>query len=221
MRVDNQKAAKSRFHVNARAKKPETGKIACALTEKSPGTAVYVSTRKAASPVIPSEAKESIDLYLSLGSNLGDREANIKAALTALNRSYGRYKRLSRIIETAPEGFDSPNAFLNCVVRYRVKRWSDDNWLDCCHILSRIKEIERRLGRDVPEQYDAVERDAAGRRVYHDRPIDIDILFYGDYRGGDSLVTVPHPRIAERGFVLRPLREIATQTLRKQFPEYF
>ena len=162
-----------------------------------------------------------VDLYLGLGSNLGDREANIKAALTALNRSYGRYKRLSRIIETAPEGFDSPNAFLNCVVRYSVRRWSDDNWLDCVHILGRIKEIERRLGRDVPQQYDAPEVDDAGERVYRDRPIDIDILFYGDYRGGDRLLTVPHPRIAERDFVLRPLREIATPTLRSLFPEYF
>jgi len=162
-----------------------------------------------------------VDLYLSLGSNLGDREANIKAALTALNRSYGRYKRISSIIETEPVGFDSPNAFLNCVVRYSVKRWSDDNWLDCFHILSRCKEIERRLGREVPAQYDAQEYDAEGNRVYHDRPIDIDILFYGDYRGGDSVVTVPHPRIAGRDFVLKPLRQIATPTLRRLFPEYF
>ena len=161
------------------------------------------------------------DLYLSLGSNLGDREANIKAALTALNRSYGRYVKLSEIIETEPVGFNSANKFLNCCVRYRVRRWCDDKWLNCVHILSRLKEIERRLGRDVPRQYDALEYDASGTRIYHDRPIDIDILFFGSYRGGDSLVTVPHPRIAERDFVLIPLRQIATPALRRLFPEYF
>ena len=144
-----------------------------------------------------------MDLYLSLGSNLGDREANIKAALTALNRSYGRYVALSDLIETEPVGFDSPNAFLYCCVRYEYKRPSGNPLRDCHRILKRIKEIESRLGRDL-----CVEFDADGGRIYHDRPIDIDILFFGSFHGGDSLVTVPHPRIAERDFVLIPLRQI-------------
>ena len=143
------------------------------------------------------------DLYLSLGSNLGDREANIKAALTALNRSYGRYVALSELIETEPLGFNSANRFLNCCVRYEYKRPSGNPLRDCHRILKRIKEIEARLGRDLKPEYDA-----DGSRIYHDRPIDIDILFYGTYRGSDSLVTVPHPRIAERDFVLIPLRQI-------------
>lgn len=144
-----------------------------------------------------------VDLYLSLGSNLGDREANIRAALTALNRSYGRYAALSDIIETEPLGFESSNRFLNCCVRYEYKRPSGDSLRDCHRILKRLKEIEARLGRDL-----RVEFDSDGGRIYHDRPVDIDILFYGFYRVSDSLVTVPHPRIAERDFVLIPLRQI-------------
>ena len=156
------------------------------------------------------------DLYLSLGSNLGDREANIKAALTALNRSFGRYTRISKIIETEPVGFDSPNRFLNLCVRYKVTRRSEDGLQDCLRILHRVKALEEQLGRDLK-----VEFDATGKRIYHDRPIDIDILFFGDIRCSSTLVTVPHPRIAERDFVLRPLRQIATPTLRRSFPEYF
>ena len=156
------------------------------------------------------------DLYLSLGSNLGDREANIKAALTALNRSFGRYTRISKIIETEPVGFDSPNRFLNLCVRYKVTRRSEDGLQECLRILHRVKAIEEQLGRDLK-----VEFDATGKRIYHDRPIDIDILFFGDIRCSSTLVTVPHPRIQDRDFVLRPLRQIATPTLRRSFPEYF
>lgn len=157
-----------------------------------------------------------VDLYLSLGSNLGDRDAYLKAALAALNRSYGRYTRLSKIIETEPVGFDSPNAFLNLCVRYRVALRSADPLQDCLRILHRVKSIEEQLGRELKVEYDEV-----GNRIYHDRPIDIDILFLGDIRCSSTLVTVPHPRIAERDFVLRPLRQIATPTLRRSFPEYF
>ena len=168
-------------------------------------------------PSCPANAGHlSADLYLSLGSNLGDREANIKAALTALNRSFGRYTRISKIIETEPVGFDSPNHFLNLCVRYKVTRRSEDGLQDCLRILHRVKAIEEQLGRDLK-----VEFDATGKRIYHDRPIDIDILFFGDIRCSSTLVTVPHPRIQDRDFVLRPLRQIATPTLRRSFPEYF
>lgn len=157
-----------------------------------------------------------VDLYLSLGSNLGDRESHIKAALTALNRSYGRYTRISNIIETEPAGFDSPNRFLNLCVRYKVTRRTEDGLQECLRILHRVKAIEEQLGRDLTVSFDA-----SGQRIYHDRPIDIDILFLGDIRVSSTLVTVPHPRIAERDFVLRPLHQIATPTLRRTFPEYF
>ena len=157
-----------------------------------------------------------VDLYLSLGSNQGDRQANIRSALTALNRSYSRYKALSDIIETAPVGFDSPHSFLNACVQYEVPLRTEDPLKQCHRILKRIKTIEKKLGRDTRVEYDN-----GGRRIYHDRPIDIDILFFGSFRVSDNLVTVPHPRIAERDFVLTPLRQIATPTLRHAFPEYF
>ena len=157
-----------------------------------------------------------VELYLSLGSNIGDREANLRAALTALNRSYGRYQTLSDIIETAPQGFQSPNAFLNCCVRYELSPRNDEPQQECRRILKRIKTIEAQQGRNLEVAFDT-----NGRRIYHDRPIDIDILFFGSYRGSDSRVTVPHPRIAERDFVLIPLRQIATPDLIRDFPEFF
>ena len=157
-----------------------------------------------------------VDLYLSLGSNLGDRESCLKTAIAALNRSYGRYTRISKIIETDPLGFESQHRFLNLCVRYRVALRSADPLQDCLRILHRVKAIEEQMGRDLKVEYDA-----AGERIYHDRPIDIDILFLGDIRCTSTLVTVPHPRIQERDFVLRPLRQIATPTLRRTFPEYF
>lgn len=158
------------------------------------------------------------DLYLSLGSNLGDREDFLRKALISLNRSYGRYKALSGIIETEPLGFRSDNRFLNCCVRYSVRRRSPDLFADAFGILCRLKQIEASLGREV---LPTPETDADGRRIYRDRPIDIDILFYGSLRTGDETLTVPHPRIMERDFVKIPLREIATPALRRMFKEYF
>ena len=83
-------------------------------------------------------------------------------------------------------------------------------------ILDKIKEIERSMGRtDPPEYY------KEGNRVYHSRIIDIDILFYGLRRIDTPRLTIPHKGIADRPFVLIPLREIARPSLRKAFPEYF
>ena len=83
-------------------------------------------------------------------------------------------------------------------------------------ILAICKDIEHRLGRD-----DAPEYDADGRRVYHNRAIDIDILFYGKERIDCEDLQVPHPLIAERDFVKIPLAEIAKPSLKAAFPEYF
>ena len=83
-------------------------------------------------------------------------------------------------------------------------------------ILGLCKEIERALGRN-----DAPEYGADGRRVYHNRTIDIDILFYGKERIDLKELTIPHPRIGERDFVKIPLAEIAKPSLRAAFPEFF
>ncbi len=151
-----------------------------------------------------------VNVYFSLGSNLGDREKNISEALCQMDEAFGtHYSALSKIIETEPFGF-SGEAFLNAAVLYRIPAESP-LWT-----LYQVKAIEREMGRT-----DAPEYNAEGKRIYHSRIIDIDILFYGKEIIDTPELTIPHKGIAERDFVLIPLREIARQSLRKAFPEYF
>lgn len=151
-----------------------------------------------------------VNVYFSLGSNLGDRENNISEALRRMDEAFGtHYSALSKIIETEPFGF-SGEAFLNAAVLYRIPAESP-LWT-----LYQVKAIEKEMGRT-----DAPEYNAEGKRIYHSRIIDIDILFYGKEIIDTPELTIPHKGIAERDFVLIPLREIARQSLRKAFPEYF
>ena len=146
--------------------------------------------------------EQTYPLYLSLGSNLGDREENIKKALDALSEAFGVPPvKVSALLETRPEGFDSPHLFLNAAARFDIKtaepRQKSLEILDIC------KCIEKRLGRT-----DGEERGNDGKRIYHDRPIDIDLLLFGDLEMDSPRLTLPHPRMAERDFVQIPLREI-------------
>lgn len=151
-----------------------------------------------------------VNVYFSLGSNLGDRERNISEALRRMDEAFGvHYSSLSTIIETEPMGFVG-DSFLNAVVLYRIPAESP-LWT-----LYQVKSIEKDMGRTDPPEYDA-----EGRRVYHSRVIDIDILFYGREIIDTPELTIPHKGIAERPFVMIPLREIARPSLRKAFPEYF
>ena len=156
-----------------------------------------------------------VSVYLGLGSNLGDRRKNIERALTLLDEGFGRhYTALSRMIETKAWGFKG-DKFLNACVLYRIYRKGSPE--EQGHeILALCKEIERTLGRDGKPEYDA-----DGNRIYHNRTIDIDILFYGTEHIDTEDLTVPHPLIAERDFVKIPLAEIAKPSLRTAFPEYF
>ena len=139
------------------------------------------------------------DVYLSLGSNLGDRQARIEEALRRLDKALGRpYEALSSIIETPAWGFDGP-PFLNCVVRYRSAR-RPETLLHIC------KRIERAMGRRGVPEYDA-----EGRRIYRDRPIDIDILLYGDLTVDTPDLKIPLPLMRQREFIMRPLAEIFPQ----------
>lgn len=138
-------------------------------------------------------------VYFSIGSNLGDRAANIMEALDRMDRALGRHwSALSDLIETEPWGFDGAD-FVNAAVMYEL---DSDPWtvLDVC------KGIERAMGRE-----ETVETDSDGKRVYHDRVIDIDILLYGDRRVQSENLTIPHPLMTERDFVMRPLRQILPQ----------
>ena len=129
------------------------------------------------------------DLVLLLGTNLGDREENIRQALEALDKAFGgRRVKLSRIIETEACGFDGP-PFLNAVVVYRSAR-KPENVLRIC------KRIERSMGRT-----DAPEYASDGSRIYHNRIIDIDILFYGEHSVSTPQLSIPHPQVHSRPFV--------------------
>ncbi|NMM44642.1 2-amino-4-hydroxy-6-hydroxymethyldihydropteridine diphosphokinase [Rhodospirillaceae bacterium KN72] len=127
-------------------------------------------------------------VYLALGGNLGDRRANLIAALRALP-DFAPVKRLSRLYETAPMYVADQPAFLNMAVEAETD-------LSPMDLLDRLKTLETEIGR-VPSV------------VNGPRAIDLDILFYGDATVDHGRLTIPHPRLAERAFVLAPLGDIA------------
>lgn len=129
--------------------------------------------------------------YLSLGSNLGDRHATMQSAILLLGKQAGTVDRVSSAIETEPWGFKSANKFLNMCVRITTT-------LSPEQLLATTKDIELQLGRTT--------KSVNGQ--YHDRPIDIDILTYDDLRINTPSLTLPHPHMHERDFVMIPLREI-------------
>lgn len=136
-------------------------------------------------------------LYLGLGSNLGDRKANITKALELLEQAFGTApEAVSGIVESKAQGFEGPD-FLNCAARFACS-------LDPFEVLRRCKAVERKMGRRTR----APRYDAEGRRKYSSRIIDIDILLYGDIEIDTPELSVPHPRMQERPFVTGPLSEI-------------
>ena len=151
------------------------------------------------------EDMELVELYLSLGSNQGDRRLNIEHAVSMLNIELKRpYKAVSSIIETEPWGFDSDEKFLNAVVMYELEMPKGYNAeAEALMILEICKGIEWKLGRTGSPQYDA-----EGNRIYTSRPIDIDIVLFGDNRIDCPELTVPHRHMYDRDFVMIPLKEI-------------
>ena len=131
-------------------------------------------------------------IYLGLGTNLGDRLENLTRAIEALSLALGTCKAQSSFLETEPWGFESDNGFLNCVVAF-------DTELTPTELLNTTERIERELGRTV--------KSTGGN--YHDRLIDIDILLYGNTVIESERLTIPHPLMHLRDFVLMPLAEIA------------
>jgi 2-amino-4-hydroxy-6-hydroxymethyldihydropteridine diphosphokinase len=134
----------------------------------------------------------TVSLFLALGSNLGDREQQIHKALREIDKRIGRIISQSALYHTSPEGFDSPNEFVNCVCEVASK-------LDIYTIFAITQGVELELGR--------VEKSVEGR--YADRLIDIDLIMAGDLILDTPLLTLPHPRFHRRDFVLTPLCEIA------------
>ena len=129
-------------------------------------------------------------VYLSLGSNLGNRQQHLRAALHALS-ALGEITSVSSLYETEPVEFTDQPPFLNCVASLETDKSPDQ-------LLSDILRIERDLGRDRSSS------PPKGPRV-----IDIDILLIGGTILDDSNLTIPHPAMAQRRFVLEPLAEIA------------
>ena len=148
-----------------------------------------------------------VELYLSLGSNMGDRRRNIEDAISLLNIELKKpYKAVSSFYETEPWGFESDEKFINAAIMYELELPKGYNpEAEGLMILEICKDIERKLGRKGQPQYDE-----AGERIYTSRPIDIDILLIGDDRIDCPELTVPHRLMYERDFVMVPLKEIVT-----------
>ena len=134
-------------------------------------------------------ANADIVVYLSLGSNVGDRLANLRAAIAALPQAGVPVTRVSSIYETQPVDFLDQGWFLNCVVAGETKS-------PPLELLRSLRSIETALG--------SKKEFAKGPRL-----LDIDILLYGDDTIDTPELQVPHPRLTQRRFVLVPLNEIA------------
>ena len=140
-------------------------------------------------------------IYFGIGTNLGDREANLRTALQLLHERVGECIACSSIYRSAPQGFASENEFANVVVVCKTDHSPEE-------VLLITQQIEREMGR--------TEKSVNG--VYHDRVIDIDLLQAGigsresgiqtQVECNTDTLTLPHPRMHERDFVLIPLREV-------------
>jgi 2-amino-4-hydroxy-6-hydroxymethyldihydropteridine diphosphokinase len=130
-------------------------------------------------------------VYLSLGSNLGDRECALRRAMDRLAGADFRIRRVSAIYETEPLEVRDQPWFLNLVLEAETELFPKQ-------LLARIRKVELELGRKR-------------LRAKGPRTIDIDILLYGDSVIETAELVIPHPRLRERRFVLEPLAELAPQ----------
>lgn len=143
------------------------------------------------------------EVYLGLGSNLGDKRRNIAEAVRLINERIGEVTRQSTLIETEPWGFLSQNSFLNGVVLCLTDKSPRE-------VLNLTQQIERDLGKlkeHATKRYRIANSKLANCK-YADRPIDIDILRYDDLAVDEPDLKIPHPLMHQRDFVMIPLREI-------------
>ena len=131
-------------------------------------------------------------VYLGLGTNLGDKEQNLRMSIKKIEEGIGNVVSLSAFYATAPWGFSSENSFLNAAVCVETT-------LLPLQVLEETQRIERELGR--------TEKSVNG--LYADRLIDIDLLLYDDRVMDAEGLILPHPLMTERRFVMEPLSEIA------------
>ena len=131
------------------------------------------------------------NVYLGLGSNLGDKRENLACAIRLIGERVGKVLRVSSFIETEPWGFESDNTFVNAVILCETT-------LTPRQVLCATQKIEREMGR----------KKKSTDGGYADRCIDIDILLYDDLRVDEPDLQIPHPLMLKRDFVMIPLREI-------------
>lgn len=136
-------------------------------------------------------------IYFGIGTNLGNREENLRTALQLLHERVGECLACSSIYRSAPQGFVSENEFANIVAVCQTNASPEE-------VLLITQQIEREMGR--------TEKSING--IYHDRVIDIDLLKATHHSSfityHSSILTLPHPRMNERDFVLIPLHEVET-----------
>lgn len=156
----------------------------------------------------PEYAKKYINVFLGLGSNMGDRAAHLRNAADLISKNIGKIAKKSHVYETQPWGKTDQDRFLNQVVMANTT-------LDPRELLEKITKLERELGRERRR-----DQDKWGPRI-----IDIDILFYGKRVIRDKGLEIPHPELHKRAFVLVPLLEIAPDLehplLKKQIDELY
>ena len=139
----------------------------------------------------------TLDLvYLGLGSNLGDKQKNINKALELIAERVGEVLALSDFYETQPWGYESEETYINAAAKV-------DTSLNPGELLRITQQIEQDTGR--------TEKTTNG--IYHDRIIDIDILLYNNIAMQSPELTIPHPLMHRRAFVLQPLAEIASDVI--------
>ena len=160
------------------------------------------------------------EVYLGLGSNLGDREQQLRQAVRLVDERVGRVVRQSSFIQTEPWGFQSEHLFLNAAI--------------CCltdktprEVLQLTQQIERDLGKNEAHATRRAPQSSAlspqpsalspqpssliPQPSYFNRPIDIDILLYDDWKVDEPDLKIPHPLMHQRDFVMIPLKEILTE----------
>jgi deoxyguanosine kinase len=133
-------------------------------------------------------------IYISTGSNLGDRLGFLQQGLDAVAQHIGKVLKVSSVIETSALGFDG-NSFLNACFLVETQMKADE-------VLEKLLEIEKQHGR---------KRSSA--KGYKNRTLDLDLLFYDDEIVQTKNLTLPHPQLQNRRFVLQPLAEIASNTI--------
>lgn len=135
-------------------------------------------------------------LYLGLGTNLGDKEANLRTVVQLIKERIGELVSLSSFYVSEPWGFESEHTFLNAVCGVETR-------LQPIQVLAETQAIERELGR--------TRKSANG--IYSDRLIDIDILMYDNLVMETPELSIPHPLMCKRHFVMEPLAEIAPELI--------